>query len=558
MKTKDKETAATRTQRRRASKLSGQYESVVRPDCCPKGKTRETNAVRGVLHPGLYVYKSAKLLTLGHRGEEHPDEHLGNSQRRPRGSNWTTLPRSHGWNDLLFSVPLCLCGLILSSLISGPAFADEPARAGFREIYDLARANDAVFASAQSALAAGREKGSQAYSMVLPSINLSADAKVVDSRTTYRNQPADSAYTTKKQNYDSESVNVSLSQPIFRMGNFAAYSQLKLQAEQAELQFASASQELVLRAAQAYFDVLLAQDTVEFVRAQKKAIGEQLQQARRMFELGAATITDTHDAQARNDIATSQEIAAINDLEIKKQALARLIGAPPPPLTPLSDSLEMTTPSPDSASEWMEMADKGSPLLRSARLGLQIAREETSKSRSGHYPTIDMIAGYNYSGVGDSQYNIGYDNTAKYAGAQVTFPLFAGGATASKVRESAALEEKTSRDVEDASRQAKLAAYSAFMNVTNGAARVNALGQALVSSEKSLDSTKKGLEVGVRTAVDALNAQQQLFSARRDYAQAKYSYVISLLMLKASAGELSETVVDEIAAMLDGGNGMRE
>ena len=443
---------------------------------------------------------------------------------------------------------------MLFSAPAGFASAQEIAintRMDLSGVYDAAKANDPVFASAKSAMEAGTEKAWQAYSLLLPTIGATATAQRNDVSTTYKDAPDNFILKSRNQNYDTSSMNVSLSQPIFRLGTFASFSQLRMGAEQSELAFASAKQELVLRSAQTYFDVLLGLDTLEFIRAQKKAISEQLKQAKKMFEVGAATITDTHDAQARFDIASAQEISAANDLQIKKESLARLIGAPPPDITPLMEEFKFDPPAPDSAEKWIEKADKENFGLKSARLGLEIAQKEKTKSWAGHLPSLDLIAGYTYNTQSDSSFGAGSDTRATAVGAQLTMPIFAGGGTHSKVREATALAEKARMDVEDSSRQTRLAAYSAFASVVNGAAQVEALKQAAASSRKSLDSTRKGFEVGVRTAVDVLNAQQLLFSSLRDYAQAKYGYILNTLRLKAIAGELSESDIASVNALLD-------
>jgi outer membrane protein len=302
---------------------------------------------------------------------------------------------------------------------------------------------------------------------------------------------------------------------------------------------------------QSYFDILLAQDNVAFSGAQKAAIGEQLQQAKRNFEVGTATITDTHEAQARFDLVTAQEIAALNDLESKKRALQQIIGELPPRIAPLGPRFAPAIPSPSSMEAWVDLAIENSLQVQVQKAAEDFASKEVERNRAGHHPTLDAVASYTDSGTGSGiNSGPGRDEKATALGLQLAVPLYQGGAIDSRVREAISNLEKARQDLEAAKRTAALETRQAFLGVTSGIAQVKALQSAVVSSQSQLDSTRLGQEVGVRTGVDVLNAQQQLFSARRDLAQARYNYILNRLRLSAATGSLSEEEIARVSQWL--------
>jgi len=405
-------------------------------------------------------------------------------------------------------------------------------------IYREAQTADAVYAGARASYLAGQEKLPQGLAGILPAVTLSAGTQYNDRDLQFRGPPNTASGTTR---YNSNSVNVTATQPLFRFQNWITYEQAKNQVSQAEAAFLQVAQDLIVRVAQAYFDVLLAENNVALAAAQKMAFAEQLAQAKRNFEVGTATITDANDAQARHDLAVSQEISAQNDLEIKKQTLRQITGRIPPELAKLSSRFTPALPNPNNMDNWVEQASVSSLQVRGAQVAADIASQEVSKNRGGHLPTLDAVASYVDSGQGAGTLSgPGFDNTTKYIGLQLALPLYQGGLVNSKVREALANEEKSKQDLENTKRTVALNTRAAFLGVTNGAAQIKALETALVSSQSSLDSTKLGQEVGVRTQVDVLNSTQQLISTRRDYAQAIYAYAINVLKLKAAAGTLTE------------------
>lgn len=428
--------------------------------------------------------------------------------------------------------------LLVLGMVMAPALHAE----NLMDVYREAQSYDATYASARAAHQAGLEKLPQGRALLLPVINFNAD-------TTGNSIEREG---TPVKNYNSNGYGLTLTQPVYRKQNYAQYEQSKQQVVQAEAQFASAQQDLMLRVAQAYLDVLAAQDGVAFAGTYKSSISEQLAQAKRNFEVGTATITDAHDAQARFDLATSQEISARNDLEIKKYALQKVMGKMPSNLASLGSKLPLKLPEPNDMDKWVATSEQQNLQLQTQQAAFEIANQEVERNRAGHYPTLDVVASYRDANNASLAFGAGGNIVTGAIGLQLNVPIFAGGATNSKVREAVANQDKARADLEDIRRQVGLQTRQAFLGVTSGEAQVRALEQALVSTQSSLDSTKLGFEVGVRTSVDVLNAQQQVLSARRDLSQARNNYILSQLKLKSAVGTLSETDLEQVNGWLNG------
>ena len=413
------------------------------------------------------------------------------------------------------------------------------------QVYRDAQAYDAVYAAARNNLVAGRERLPQGRALLLPQLNLAAEARQSrvdseprDSSAGFVREPRSSGYT------------LTLAQPIYRPQNYLQYRQAEHQVAQAEATFAQAGQDLIIRAAQAYFDVLAAQDTLELVRAQKAATAEQLAAAKRNFEVGTATITDTHEAQSRYDLITAQEIAALNDVESKRQALRLVTGKEYRELRSLRPEIKLAPPNPENMDFWVDLAEKQSYTVLAQQAATEVAALEQRRQRAAHLPTLDAFATYDQLGQSASTSSsgsaAGVDTTTTAIGLRFAVPLYQGGAIDSREREAAALALKTRDDLENAKRTAATTTRQNYLIVINGIAAIAALEQALISSQSSLDSNKLGYEVGVRINIDVLNAQQQLFSTRRDLLVARYNTILNQLRLKAGAGSLREEDLAEI------------
>ncbi|MFZ2629741.1 MAG: TolC family outer membrane protein, partial [Rugosibacter sp.] len=330
---------------------------------------------------------------------------------------------------------------------------------------------DAQFSAARSALNAGREKLPQGRAGLLPTIDVTANTAWNDDSRTPR---ATGIETNTK--YNSNGWTASLTQPLFRMQNWFAYTQSELAVAQAEAQFSLARQDLIVRVAQAYFDVLLAQDVLAAAQAQKTAIAEQLESAKRTFEVGTTTITDTNEAQSRYDLIIAQELAAQNDLAVKQEVLRTIIGKEAGGLKSLRTGVTLLSPQPNDVSQWSTMAETANPGVQAAQAAFEIAAREIEKQRAGHYPTLDLVASRNKNAVGSSAIPAfgGSESDNNSIGLQLSIPIFAGGATVSKEREAVALKEKAAADLDNTRRQAALGARQSYLGVTSGLSQVKA------------------------------------------------------------------------------------
>jgi len=408
------------------------------------------------------------------------------------------------------------------------------------ESLHAAKSFDATYLAAQQALRAGQEKTEQARALLLPKVTLSGNTGY--SWTDYAAVSPSSSYNKQGETYG---YGISASQPVYRADNRANADQLKLQAQLAENQYRMAEQDLILRLAKAYFDVQTAQEKMQVIAAQKEAITQQLALARKSFEVGTATITDTDEAQTRYDAVLSQEIAASNDLAIRQQVFSLLTALDPENLAPIGDRQPTTSPESATLSEWSAIAQTNNYSLMSQQLNLDIAKREIDKYRAEASPSLDLVAKYNDKW--DPARTTGKDRTGSGSiELQLSIPLYTGGNRSSQLREAIAKEDAQRNNVEAMRRNVIQSTQSAFLGVKNGAAQIRALQQALISSKSLVDSTTLGQEVGVRTTIDVLNAQQQYYSTRYDLMVARYNYLYARLQLKAVAGDLAENDIQEI------------
>jgi outer membrane protein len=435
----------------------------------------------------------------------------------------------------------------LIAVLLASAFSLNAQAADLIQVYQQALANDASYASARASAAAGRERITQGRAGLLPSVGVSGDiTKSNNDFTSWNNDPALGGGTNLRTNQ----IQVTLQQPLFHWDRWETYQQSKLAQAISEAQFAQAQQDLITRVAQAYFDVLAAQDTLESTRAQKTAVTEQLASAKRNFEVGTQTITDTHEAQAAYDLVVSQEIAAVNDLETKKTALQAIIGTAPSTLATLRTGVNLTAPQPINVDQWVSAAENQNYAVTVAQLQLESAKRDISKNRAGHYPTLDLVASSLHRDVNGQLERTSGKTNSNSIGIQYSIPIFSGFAVTSKVRESIALEDKARNDLEANRRNAALVARQSFLGVNSGLAQVKALEAAEVSSNSALESNKLGYQVGVRINIDVLNAQRQLYQTRTDLARARYNTILAGLKLKAAAGSLREEDLQPINALL--------
>ncbi len=400
-------------------------------------------------------------------------------------------------------------------------------------LVEQARGYDAAWQSAKAQMDAAASRAEQARAGLLPSAGLSAG---VSTARTEVSRP-EINLTTPNRN-----VTLSASQPLYRPANRIGYAQGQRGIDVAQAQLDAATQDLLVRVSQGYFDVLAAQDTLTFVQAQKSAVSEQLAAAKRNFEVGTATITDTREAQARFDLVTAQEIAAENDLRVKKLALDQLVGIQGTRPQPLAQPVQLSPVQPDSVEHWVQTAQDQQPGVRQAALALDVARLETQRAQTGHLPTVDLQASYSVTHSPNGTVTLPNVNTrtnVATVGVALNLPLFAGYAVQNRVKETLALEQKAEADLETVRRNVAQATRSAFFGVQSGMGQVKALEAAEQSSQSALDANKLGYQVGVRINIDVLNAQSQLFQTKRDLAAARYNVLLGQLKLRQAVGTLT-------------------
>ncbi len=401
------------------------------------------------------------------------------------------------------------------------------------ELYDSARAFDATYQSAKLQYDANLAKAEQARAGILPTAGLSAGV----SRTGFQNNNP-----VTDRSFSTQNAALTATQPLYRPANVAAYKQGLRQVDLARAQLDVAEQDLIVRTSQGYFDVLAAQDTLAFVRAQKAAVAEQLASAKRNFEVGTSTITDTREAQARYDLVIAQEISAENDLLVKKLALDTLVGKTGAEPKSLLVPVSLPAVTPQDVNAWVLQSEAVHPNIRQAQSNLDIADLEIAKAEAGHKPTLDATASYNVqrnpAGTVTSLPTTFRTNTTNI-GLLFNLPLFAGFATQNRISETISLKDKAQIDLEGARRSVALATRTAYFGVQSGQGQVKALEAAELSSQSALDANKLGYQVGVRINIDVLNSQSQLFQTKRDLAQARYNVLLGGLRLRQANGTLT-------------------
>ena len=435
--------------------------------------------------------------------------------------------------------------MILTMAGHGQAIAQERVL-GLMDVYSLAKERDALHAASRAARDAGVEKEEQGMAALLPQLKLDGGLSYTDQNLNYKGTDL---LRGGHSSYQGASYSLTLVQPIFRMQNMAIYRQGRATARMAEEAMAIADQDIIQRAAAAYLNILLAENTVELIGAQKEAISEHLARAKKSFEVGAASITDTHEAQARFDMVASREVMVRQGLQMAQEEMAKIIGEVSFELVPLNKEFDTPAISGD-IEKWTEDAFKNSPYLAIKQKALEVASQEVARMRGERLPAADLVANYNYLNQGGSSFGVGMENTTQSVNLRVSVPLYAGGALSSREREARANEMKARYELEEAQRQVRLWVRGAYLQVGSASAEVNALKQALVSSQSALASTQQGFEVGLRSAVDVLDSQQQSFDARQALASAKYAYLMSLLRLEAAAGVLGEEGLQKVAGYL--------
>jgi outer membrane protein len=426
--------------------------------------------------------------------------------------------------------PVPKARLLLSPLLLALSLCGAVRAQGLTALYEAARAYDATYLAARAQAEAAEYRAAQAKSLGLPTLtgNVRGVARQIDlPRSDFNSNNA--LQTELNGRY-----------PLFNKANQASMEQAErtLIASKAELE--AAEQDLIIRLTQAYFDVLAARDTVALAKTNKTAILEQLASAKRNFEVGTATITDTREAQSRADLATAEEIAAENDLLNRRIALAYLVGRRDVEPVPLVTPVVLPTIVPRNVEEWVTVADTLHPQVTRARIAYEVAQLEIDKAKAGELPTVDAVAtiGANRAGGSSNQILPGTTRTGS-VGVELNWPLYTGGLVQNRIKETVSLEQRSREEFENARRTVAQNTRVAYWGVQSGEARVKALEAAESSSRLSLEATQLGYKVGVRVNIDVLNAQTQLFQTQRDLFKSRYDVLVNSLRLRQASGQLT-------------------
>ncbi len=419
------------------------------------------------------------------------------------------------------------------------------------ELFEAAKNYDASYKAARSLHEANQFKAEQARAQLLPTANLSLSSTTaqIDSNPDNKTPPA----SIGLRGYRTHVATLSATQPIYRPANLATYLQSFKLLSQSAVAYQISEQDLLLRVSQSYFDVLASQDSLTFVQAQKAAVSEQLASAKRNFEVGTATITDTREAQARYDLVIAQEIAAENDLRVKKLALDQLVGIQNTRPKPLKPKVEPKPVTPADVEAWVQQTEENHPQILNNKLALEISELEMDKARAGHKPTLDLQASYGgtRNDAGTAVTTLGSNVMNTSLALVMNVPIFAGFASENRIKETISLQDKARNDLDAARRNAAQATRAAYFGLISGKGQVKALEAAETSSQVALDANKLGYTVGVRINIDVLNSQSQLYQTKRDLAKARYDVLVGELKLRQANGTLNAGSLNEVNQLLE-------
>jgi len=413
---------------------------------------------------------------------------------------------------------------ILILLISAtPAQADN-----LVSIYQQVLESDPTLRAAEAKHRAALTNTDKARALLLPTASFSANAS--------DNRQDSSISTPPKSTFNNKAYNLNISQPVFHYDAFILRKQADISIQQSESSLAATQQELILKSAERYFDVLSAQSSLEFAQSEKTAIAKQLEQAQKRFDVGLIAITDVHEAKSAYDLAVAAEISAINQLASAGEALSEITGKAHGTLAKLTSALPLHKPEPANITDWVDIATRQNLQLQALKLNTEVSRQEIRLQRAGHYPQLDIVASHDFSDTGG---DFGRETTNDSIALQLKIPLYQGGLITAQTREAAHLYAQSQHELEQQRRSILRQTRDAYRGVINGISQVNALKQATISSASALETTQAGFDVGTRTIVDVLLAQRTLFRSQRDYDQARHQYIVNILRLKLSSGTLS-------------------
>lgn len=432
--------------------------------------------------------------------------------------------------------------LCLAGLISLPAAALD-----LQEAWAITQLQGPTYRAAAYERDAGMENRALGRAGLLPRINASASKNRINGT-----QEQDNMFGRSVSNdldYDSQNLAVQLRQPLFNKQKMAEYRQGKYRADYSEAVFDAKTQNVAVRLANRYFDVLLARETIDLANAKLKAFEQQVSASQRRFDLGDGTITDVDQATARRDLAKAELIEAQDRLVVALRLLQEMIGEEPRQVATLQERFTMPLLHPGNLQAWLDKARTHNPVLKARDFNQSIADEEVNRAKGGHWPTLDLVLGYT-DNESESLSTINQQNRYASAGLEFNMPLYAGGGVSARVRQAVASREQASEEGNAAREEVFSSITREFRGVQSGQARIKALETAVVSSNRAQDSAKKGFLAGSSTNVDILNAEEQVFIARRDLLEAKLRYLLARLQLAAAVGLLGEDDILQANAYL--------
>lgn len=423
---------------------------------------------------------------------------------------------------------------IVVSAISAHVYAID-----LMQVYALALKSDPQLLAQAASQKATNELKTQARANFLPDISLTASNSKI-----WQDSSAQNFGGTR--DYNSHGYSLTLTQPLYRRQNHVVDKQADIAIESASASYLAEQQSLIVRVAEGYFYVLAAQDDVSFAKAEYEALALQLEQTQQRFDVGVATITDVVESQAAYDLANASVIEAENALINTKERLQEIAGIYVDVLSALNEESPLIQPEPLNIKEWTENALIQNLSLKVANAQVQNARQEIELKKSSHYPTLDLVGQKDYSSQSDTNFGGSSKTHQESVGLQFSLPIYQGGSISSQTREARHRLTQAMQQEEQERRAVVRQTRESYNSVLSGISRVKALKQATVSGEKALESTEAGFEVGTRTTVDVVNVRRDLFSAKRDYAQARYTYIVNTLRLKQAAGHLTSIDLEQI------------
>ncbi|MFH1604075.1 MAG: TolC family outer membrane protein [Pseudomonadota bacterium] len=421
---------------------------------------------------------------------------------------------------------------LLSCVAVAPVHAEDLA-----QVYAVSKDSDPKYRAARFDFEAAAYAEPQALAALLPNLSFEVANTSTDQRILSSNNPV---FASGQSKYPTDSQTLNLTQPIFKLSAWRGYAQAKAKVKQAAATFSAAEQDLMLRAATAYLNVLAARDALGLAQAERDAIKRQLDLVQQQFRSGLVAIANLHDAKARHALKDADVVAAQNDLDDKLQALRELTGKVFVRLKPLRESFPLEQPEPPDMNHWVEAALRQNVLLEARRQAVEVALQEMGRQQAAHLPVLDLVATQNRKDTGGSLFGGGSNVTTVDFMLRLNVPIYSGGLTSALTGEALKRYYSSLEDLERDARQVERQTRAAFQGLTGGVVRAQALAQGVTSSESARELKAEGYKAGLATLLQVLDAERDLYAAKRDSAKARYDFLLNRLRLKQAAGTLSD------------------